>query len=202
MNFLAHCHLGRFNDEFIFGSLLGDFIKGRIDDNAFKPHIRAGIHMHRKLDVFTDANEHWKRSRDRLPAERRRFAGIIVDVIYDYCLSKAWSKFDDGSRADFIATCYGVFRAHCDQVEDNEARTVIRRIADEDWFTPYGEIDGIANTLRRISRRSPRLGVIADGIDDLREHADGFCEDFDKFYKDARRFAVGFYTSDTARGSW
>ncbi|MEM0897518.1 MAG: hypothetical protein AAGJ79_11610, partial [Verrucomicrobiota bacterium] len=79
MNFLAHLHLGPHTPEGMLGSLLGDFVRGRLDDpllqEQFTPAVLSSIRGHRAIDAFTDENSHWKRSKYRLPAPLRRFAG-------------------------------------------------------------------------------------------------------------------------------
>lgn len=193
MNFLAHLHLGRHSEEFLLGSLLGDFIRGNITDDLFTHDIREGIRVHRAIDSFTDLQEHWKRSRDRLSSERRRFAGIIVDVFYDHFLSCHWNLYSpDQSREEFIAISYAALLRKVSLVrgtEHKETRAVLRRVAREGWLDDYHDIEGIGHTLDRISRRSPRIGIIKGSIEELREHYEMFEEDFLAFYPTILKYA-------------
>ncbi|MCB1230710.1 MAG: DUF479 domain-containing protein [Verrucomicrobiae bacterium] len=186
MNFLAHLHLARPEPVSRLGNLLGDFVRGRRDER-FSPEIWRGIMHHRRLDAFTDSHPAWKRSRQRLAPERVRFAGIVVDVFYDHFLSRLWDRFEpDGeSLADFIDHC------HCDlkmaaPLGPADANVVIARMEAQGWLGSYGEISGIDDALRRISRRGPRLGPIAGAIADLERDYAGFEEDFLAFYPEAR----------------
>lgn len=79
MNYLAHLHLGGPLPEQLLGSLYGDFVKGRLE-GRFSAPLEAGIRLHRQIDAFTDSHPLVLAAIGRFPAERRRYAGIIVDV--------------------------------------------------------------------------------------------------------------------------
>jgi acyl carrier protein phosphodiesterase len=195
MNFLAHLHLGRHTEGFLLGSLLGDFIRGMITDDMFTKEVREGIRVHRAIDAFTDHQVAWKRSRDRLSSERRRFAGIIVDVFYDHFLSRHWDLFSpDVSREAFIAHCYGSILGKVSLLTGDvkkETRAVLRRVAREDWLSGYHEIDGIGVTLDRISRRSPRIAVIKGGVEELKANYEALEDDFLAFYPVIQAYVRG-----------
>lgn len=200
LNFLAHLHLGRHSEEFLLGSLLGDFVRGRISDDMFTAEIREGIRVHRAVDAFTDQELNWQRSRGRLSAERRRFAGIIVDVFYDHFLSQHWDLFSTGlSREAFIARSNEALLAKVYLVRGPEykvSRAVLRRVAREDWLSGYHEVGGIASTLDRISQRSPRIGRIKGSGDELRAQYSEFESDFLAFYPIILKYARSLTESE------
>ena len=49
MNYLAHLYLAEQSREGLLGSLLGDFVKGRLDDR-FPETVRRGTALHRTLE--------------------------------------------------------------------------------------------------------------------------------------------------------
>ena len=55
MNYLAHLYLAEDTPESIIGNLLGDFVKGSAI-NDYSEGIKAGIKLHRKIDLFTDSH--------------------------------------------------------------------------------------------------------------------------------------------------
>ena len=87
MNYLAHLHLGGEQPEQLLGSLYGDFVKGRLE-GRFSPQIEAAIRLHRRIDAFTDSHPLTERARARFPAERRRTAGILLDLFFDHGLAR------------------------------------------------------------------------------------------------------------------
>ncbi len=94
MNYLAHLHLAEDSDESLLGNLLGDFVKGHLG-NEYSPEIIKGIKTHRKVDAYTDSNEKFLACKKLLRPDRRRFAGIIVDLSFDHFLAKNWSQYSN-----------------------------------------------------------------------------------------------------------
>ena len=54
MNYLAHILLSGDNLDIQVGGLLGDFVKGPLQ-GQYPEKVEQGIALHRKLDVYTDA---------------------------------------------------------------------------------------------------------------------------------------------------
>jgi acyl carrier protein phosphodiesterase len=79
------------------------------------------------------------------------------------------------------------------------ARDVLRRMASEDWLRSYAEIDGIADVLRRMSRRARQPNPLAGGEEELLAGAAGFAEDFRWWLGDAGKFAAR-WRSDASGG--
>lgn len=107
MNYLAHLYLAERSVEGLLGSLLGDFVKGPLDDK-YPEAIRRGIVLHRSIDSFTDAHPLHLESRNRIGRARRRYAGIIVDVTYDHFLCRYWSDYSDETLESFVARVYEI----------------------------------------------------------------------------------------------
>lgn len=164
MNYLAHFYLAEQSSEGLLGSLLGDFVKGRLD-NRFPEAVRRGIALHRAIDSFTDAHPLHLESRNRIGTERRRYAGIIIDVCYDHFLCRRWSHYSNESLAHFAKRVYDVLREHQDELPDRLRRMVPHMIAD-DWLGSYHELENVGRAIdgiaRRIERRNPLAGALAE----------------------------------------
>ena len=111
MNYLAHLYLAEDSDESIIGNLLGDFIKGSLE-NIENPEIARGIVTHRKVDMYTDRHDKIRESKKLISQKRNRFAGIIIDVSFDHFLSKNWSLYSDRELKDFIQDTYSTLQNH------------------------------------------------------------------------------------------
>src|SRR5215468_3052284 len=92
MNLLAHAFLAQDDPNLLLGSLMGDFVKGPLNDR-YAPAITRGLILHRSVDTYTDAHPLVARSRARISRVRRRYAGILIDVFYDHYLARDWSKY-------------------------------------------------------------------------------------------------------------
>src|SRR6187549_190225 len=95
MNWLAHLLLSPPEPLLRLGNLSGDFVRG-IDVTLLRPELQLGITQHRRIDAFVDAHPLVRRSRERLDAPFRRFAGVLVDVYYDHFLARDWAALGDG----------------------------------------------------------------------------------------------------------
>ena len=188
MNFLAHIHLAEPTPASRMGNLLGDFVKGLPWDARFPPDIWHGIMEHRYVDAFTDRHPVWRMSRDLLPREYRRYAGIVIDIYYDYFLSRHWGLFSPANSLDhFIEGIHDDLRSTLDLVPE-EAETVILRMMDERWLESYAALDGVKMTLLRVSRRSAALSLVGSVHEKMRGCIDEMEGHFLDYYPDLVRY--------------
>ena len=89
MNHLAHALLAGADADLLLGSLLGDFWRGA-PDPVWPDGVRAGVLLHRKIDVYTDSHPVVADARSLFEAPWRRYAGILLDVYFDHALARAW----------------------------------------------------------------------------------------------------------------
>jgi acyl carrier protein phosphodiesterase len=156
MNWLAHMVLSPDDDRVRLGNWLPDVLTpadlARISD----PHVREGIRLHREIDRVMDAHPNVLRARRRLPPGVRRFAGVVLDVAYDHCLSCRFTEMTGEALPRFVARVY----AGLDQLRpllNSELGPVLDRMIEQDWLGGYGTLDGVELTLTRIrGRLSPR----------------------------------------------
>ncbi|MEO7758539.1 MAG: ACP phosphodiesterase, partial [Dokdonella sp.] len=100
MNHLAHALLAAPNDDFMFGSLIADFLRGTIDPQLQRG-VRIGIALHRAVDRYTDAHTQVVAARALFEPPYRRYAGILLDVWFDHLLARDWHNYADGSLTTF-----------------------------------------------------------------------------------------------------
>src|SRR5690606_29118436 len=94
-------------------------------------------------------------SKQRIFAHHGIFSGILIDVYYDHCLAVNWAEHHDLSLADFAGHVYRQMNQRPDLMPP-PMREVICTMAREDWLTCYAHMDGMANTLHRMSARFHR----------------------------------------------
>lgn len=193
MNYLAHLFLGRRSDQFMLGSFLGDFVRGPVDESAFPFLVAEGIRFHRAVDVATDAHPAFRSARTLLAPERRRFAGILVDIFFDHFLSVEWECWEPAEPLDrFIVRCHRVLETNAALLPDR-LRQVVPRLRRENWLGSYGTIEGMRRTLRRVAARSPRIAGLAGGTADLELHHEAFRSHFHEILPDLIRMTDDWY---------
>lgn len=189
MNYLAHLLLADDSDASRIGNLLGDFTRGPISDleKQFPAEVIRGIKMHRAVDRFTDSHPIFRKARTLLAPERRRFAGIIIDIFYDHFLCVHWKDYSQVPLPKFIESVYQALDAHPEWRAGRLAKA-FPMMRDEDWLTRYATIEGVDDILQRVSRRSPRITKIAESIHDLHENYTAFETHFKRFMPDLLDF--------------
>jgi acyl carrier protein phosphodiesterase len=180
MNYLAHSYLAEQSRQGLLGSLLGDFVKGRLGDR-FPETVRRGIVLHRAIDTFTDAHPLHLESRNRIGRKRRRYAGIIIDVCYDHFLCRSWTDYSKESLACFLARVYDVLREHQDKLPDRLRRIAPHMIAD-DWLGSYSELDNVGRALDGIARRIERSNPLAGALAEIEANYAMLDDDFQRFF--------------------
>lgn len=167
MNWLAHVALADDDDASIAGNLLGDFMRG-VDLDALPPDLRAGVLRHRAVDRFTDAHPLVRASRGRVAPERRRFAGVLVDVYYDHFLARHWTRVRPAvPLREFTARVYRALGRHGPALGPRLA-ALAPRMAAEDWLASYEDLGSVERALAGIGRRLKRPQPLELGAGDLR----------------------------------
>ncbi len=154
MNYLAHLYLSEDSDDSILGSIIADFVKGPLVDQ-YSPAILEAISTHRKVDVFTDTHEVVLKAKKLFSSERRRFAGIIIDVVFDHFLAKNWLSYSELELDAFISKSYSILKRYR-KLLPGDLKFAIPRMIEEDWLGSYRHLDAIGLTLDRISKRLER----------------------------------------------
>lgn len=183
MNYLAHLYLAGDDDDWIAGALLGDFVKGRLENIALPAGVIEGIRLHRAIDSFTDQHSTVSRSRARL-SQRRLVSGIIVDLAYDHFLALRWSQFAAEPLPLFCDRHYSCLMARKHSFP-KKLRTMLPHMVHHDWLGSYAELDNVALALERIGTRLSRPDLLTGVMRDLEQHYLGLEQDFLEFFPEA-----------------
>lgn len=100
MNFLAHLWLTERARLPLAGAILGDVLHGALPA-AMPPPLARAVQFHRLVDARTDHHPRVARVRAGFPPGARRFAGIVLDLVFDHALARDWSAFSAEPLAQF-----------------------------------------------------------------------------------------------------
>lgn len=169
------------------GQLLGDFLEPGWRQTV-SPAVRDGIRIHQQVDRFTDSHELFGVSRRRLPAEYRRYGGVLIDVFYDHVLARRWDDFSPEEGLEvFVQRCYRTLeRREADMT--TRLRRTLPAIVRYDWLTAYREIDGISRALRGLSRRLSFANPMGEAAQFLERDYPGYETDFLSFFPQLQEF--------------
>jgi acyl carrier protein phosphodiesterase len=193
MNFLAHAWLAGDSSADRLGGLIGDFVKGPLPAGLPGP-VAEGVRLHRAIDSFADGHPAFRNACRRVPAERRRAAGILVDMFFDHFLACRWAEFSDVALPAFTAGAYRLMAEHHSLLPARLQR-ILPWMAEDDWLASYRQPESISHALDRMAQRLSRPGLLAGAGSVLREDRAAFEADFLAFMPDARRFADAYRAS-------
>ena len=185
MNYLAHLFLSGRTEQALIGGLLGDFVKGAIGDR-YDARVCKGISLHRKIDRYTDDHEVVLASRRLVSQERRRFAGIMVDVFYDHFLACHWSRYAALSLDEFTHEVYAILLRHHHNFPQR-LQYIVPRMVHDDWLGSYRELWRVGAALDGISRRLRRSNTLTGGLRELEANYARFEAHFLAFFPQLMR---------------
>lgn len=181
MNHFAHLVLSQPTLESTVGNLLGDFARG-LDQASLPQAVMAGLQNHRAVDRFTDAHPLVQEMKRGFSRERRRFAGIALDIYFDHLLIHYWQEFEQRHLESLIGEFYRRMSEGRELMPDENMRRVTGRIIEYDWFGSYRDIDAVAESLDRVAGRIRFANRFDNAIEDLLRNHDMICEGFLAFY--------------------
>lgn len=181
MNFLAHLWLADSDDGLRLGAMLGDFVRGGMDDSKLPVAAQRGIQLHRFIDQYMDGLSAMAELRQHFKPPFRRYAGIIIDMAFDHQLARHWSEYSAISLAQFDSEVRQLLVQY-DELLPAELKGFMRYADRRGLFEAYQHKEEILFSLtglgRRLSRSNPlhRVNEIWDELED--DFARGFTQVF------------------------
>lgn len=181
MNYLAHTALSKATPMSLIGNLLGDFMKG-VELHTLDPEIREGLDNHRKVDALTDQHPEVVNLKPLFQAHTRRFAGVAIDIYFDYLLCKHWDTFYKLPLADFIEQTYALLDNSRHLVPSETMRFALGRMTTQDWFSAYRDEDMIFKVIERAVNRIRYPNMFTESIADIQQNREHLERGFLRLY--------------------
>lgn len=181
MNFLAHLYLSFDEPALLIGNFITDFMKKPKEIAALAPEIRQGVALHHHIDRFTDTHPNVLDSKRRLYDRHGKYASVIVDIFYDYLLSKNWKTYQTESLQTFAQRTYAIFEAHKEALPPR-VQPAVNNLIEYDWLTGYAAPDSLSYVFHRVAQRTSFSSNIAEAPKDLFKEEAAFNDDFQHFF--------------------
>jgi acyl carrier protein phosphodiesterase len=171
MNYLAHLFFARPTRASMQGNLLADFIRTptRELDGCYGSAVAGGVRLHRLLDATTDAHPQTLHCIRPLFEKHRHVSRIIVDVCFDYYLSKHWCRFSSESLDDFVQRAYTLLAAPA-ALYPPRFMLFVKRLREFDILRSYQTIQGLHQAYCRISDRLRHPNRLHEAAQDVCTH--------------------------------
>ena len=161
MNYLAHTLLADPTPHGYVGSLLGDFWHGA-PDCAWPAALTHGVLLHRRIDAATDRHPAFVAVRAELPGTLRRYAGIVLDVAFDFVLARQWLRHAALPLREHVdAVNAALIDAAGAPYTPPAFAEFAWRVVEADLLARYGEVATIERAFVSLSRRLARANPVA-----------------------------------------
>jgi acyl carrier protein phosphodiesterase len=188
VNHLAHTLLAGSEEALQLGGMLGDFVHGAPDPAQFAPRVIEGIRLHRAIDVYTDAHAEVLAAKAQLPPPYRRYAGILLDMWFDHCLARDFSRWSGQSLALRSDALRGLLRR-----EDPWLPPGLRRFSaymeQHDLPAAYADRAALGRALTGIGQRLSRANPLDSALPVLVEREAVLQRHFEAFFPQLQAFA-------------
>lgn len=154
MNWIAHIFLSELNIDFQIGNYLADPLKGKAWDSA-NHNIKQGMRIHKIIDSYTDTHQIFKRSKERL--EKGLLRAVVMDLTYDYLLTKNWNKFSNTPMDKFFDDFHIKANKRLESIPLT-AKLPLERLINYDILNKYKSLEDLKKAFSRVDNKlSQRL---------------------------------------------
>ena len=182
MNFLAHTYLSFGHPSLIVGNYLGDFIKNK-EVGKLPKRIQDGIKLHRSIDSFTDKHAMVKEGTSRLHDSMGKYSPVVLDIYFDFLLSKHWAQFNDRSLTEFCTVPYQALLEHQYLMTDQLAARMQKMVANR-WLENYQTYAGMQRVFNFLAKRTTFPSNLLQAPEILQEKESILEEVFLNFFPD------------------
>jgi acyl carrier protein phosphodiesterase len=188
VNHLAHTLLAGDEEALQLGGMLGDFVHGAPDPARFAPRVIEGIRLHRAIDVYTDAHAEVLAAKAQLPPPYRRYAGILLDMWFDHCLARDFSRWSGQSLAFRSDALRGLLRREHARLPPG-LRRFSAYMEQHDLPAAYADRAVLGQALAGIGQRLSRANPLDSALPVLVEREAVLQQHFEAFFPQLQAFA-------------
>ena len=183
MNWLAHAFLSEEHVDFKIGNILADPLKAKTWENA-SSHVKNGMQTHVQIDSFTDSHEIVKLSKKRL-REKGLLKPVIIDLTYDYLLTKNWDLYSNISLKEFTNNFYEKANTSLSYLP-SRPNEIVTNLIHRDLLNKYHTLEQLNESFKRmdlrLSERLRKRETASEYFYDVQITIDDLEKDFLEFF--------------------
>lgn len=182
MNYLAHLYLSGPTDGIKVGNFIGDYVKGS-RHNRYSPDIQKGILLHRQIDTFMDRHPIARESATIFKPQYRRYASVVIDIIYDHLLAVSWNRYNEQSLHHFVSDSHRILLRHY-FILPGVVKQFLPFLIKSRRIEHYRLISGVERTLKIMSSHSSLPDHSQWAIQQLNANYEVLSQQFELFFED------------------
>ncbi|MBL7922485.1 MAG: DUF479 domain-containing protein [Bacteroidia bacterium] len=183
MNYLAHAFLSNNNTDLLIGNFIADHLRGN-DFKDYSPQIIQGIHLHRRIDSFTDSHEKFKASKRLFYDGFEKYSGILIDIYFDHLLAKNFSNYSALPLKEFCDKVYMIYTQN-QKLLPKSSSNFLEYVLKNNIYYEYSYLEGIERVLFHLSHRIKHQVMLNESVALFKQHEKELQENFLVFFKDA-----------------
>lgn len=180
MNHLAHFTLAHPEPGLIVGAFLGDFVKGRLTGDR-PAAVERGIRLHRAIDAFTDGHEIVRHSARRFDPAFRRYAPILIDLVFDHFLARSWHEHSERGLGEFSDDVFETVLAARSMLPEDAAITA-DRMSEARSLERYANTAFLQRSFVHVGERLQRDNPMKDAYTEFERLEAELSDDFELFF--------------------
>lgn len=145
--------------------------------------VLLGLENHKFVDRFADAHVCLPKLKVLLSDERKRFSGIMADVVFDYFLIKHWQTFSQDDLRGFVDLVYREIRLALPNMHSRMV-SPMEFMLNNDGLMFNHDLQGVGITLDRLSNRIRFENNLAGGVEEIEQHYDAYEQAFMRLFPD------------------
>lgn len=182
MNYLAHLFLSRHHPEAVLGNFLTDLMTIQ-EIKASPVKFREGVRLHHHIDAYTDQHHSNKNMKRMLRPYFNKYAGVALDLYYDFILYQNWEAYSDLAFPVFRDSQYNIIRDKQSVIPDRLLPTVENMITG-DFLYRYTTIEGQSFAFSKMNQRAKFPTGFEQAIKVLEKHYNDLTVHFHLFFPD------------------
>lgn len=168
----------------MLGNFIGDFVKGK-DHRNYSVEVQRGIFMHRAIDSFTDSHELVMEVKSYFRNPYRKYASVVVDIVFDYFLIKNWQRYSDLTLRNYTQLAHATLLSRFDLLPLSAKGMLINFIRNK-RIMRYASLWGIENTLSTMSKFTSLPDYSVRAIEIIQAHEEEINSLFLQFFEQLR----------------
>jgi acyl carrier protein phosphodiesterase len=194
MNFLVHSFLSGPSEDIIYGSLLGDKIKGNTY-HKYNDETKKGILLSKKINEFIFNHPDFIKGQSRLNPKFRKNAKHILTIFYDHFLARNWGNYSGIPLEEYSEeVCYLLLKRY--RIMPHKLKQIYPFIDGSNWITNFATVKGAHASMRELIN----IGVFRANIEysmmELTEKYDQSRKDFVILFGDLINYVKGLNITD------